>query len=54
MKLDEVDRRWVDALKPYVGGGFVPIYRNDDGSVDTVYTIDRFCEMHGIEKIDGK
>ena len=33
-EMNEQDSKWVDALKPYWGGGIVPNWKLADGSVD--------------------
>lgn len=45
------DRKWLNALKPYVGGGIVPLYRSADGTVDAVKTIDGLMQLKGCKKI---
>jgi len=49
--MDPCDKKWIDALKPYLGGGIVPIFRISDGSVDAQRTLERFAEMKGIHKL---
>lgn len=48
---ETTDRKWIDALKPYLGGGIVPVYTNPDGTVNAARTIDNFCLMKGARKI---
>lgn len=50
-KVNEMDRRWIDALSRYVGNGILPFYMDDLGVVDADATVDRFCEMHGIAAV---
>lgn len=45
------DRKWLDALKPYFGGGIIPLYRGEDGSVDAVKTVDGLMGLKGWKKI---
>lgn len=45
------DDKWINALRPYLGGGVVPTYKNPDGSVDAEKTIDNFCKLKGARKI---
>jgi hypothetical protein len=56
MKLSDSDRKWIDALRPYWGGGIVPVFRMPDGSVDAVKTIDRMMQSREQHKVgaDGK
>lgn len=49
-----VDDLWLDALRPYVGGGIVPFYRTPAGAVDAARTIDAFMRMHNVCKLDPK
>jgi poly(3-hydroxybutyrate) depolymerase len=51
---NERDQAWVNALKPYLGGRIVPLYMDSDGTVNAEKTIDRFCELHGVHKLDPK
>ena len=51
LNLNEIDRKWVDALKPYYGGGTVPLYHNPDGTVDASRTIQRFAESHDVQPL---
>lgn len=51
-ELNERDRQWVNALKPYLGGGIVPIWFNGDGTVNAERTIDSFCEFKDAHKLD--
>jgi hypothetical protein len=46
--MNDCDRKWIDALKPYVADGLLPLYRLDDGTLDAAATIARFCQMHEI------
>jgi len=49
-EMPDSDRKWVDALKPYIGGGIVPFYTLPDGSVDAQKTIDSFCMLNDVNK----
>ena len=50
MKTD-CDQKWVDAMKPYWGGGIVPVYYNADKSVNAERTLENFAKAHGFKKI---
>lgn len=52
-KLSDIDVGWINALKPYLGGGIVPIYRKPDGSIDAEKTMDQFCSLYGLKKLDS-
>lgn len=49
--MNEQDRKWVDALKPYWGGGLVPTWKLADGSVDAAKTLDWLMAAFGVEKV---
>lgn len=36
-----MDDKWIEALRPYNGGGIVPVWKLADGTIDAVKTIDR-------------
>lgn len=52
-KISDTDAGWINALKPYLGGGIVPIYRKPDGSINAEATMDQFCRLHGLKKMDS-
>jgi hypothetical protein len=49
--VNEHDEKWVNALRPYVGGGLVPFYRAADGSIDAVKTINSLMRLKGCKMI---
>lgn len=51
LPLNDRDRAWVDAIKRYLGDGHgpVPVYRNQDGTVNAVATIDSLMRMYDIK-----
>ena len=51
MEMNEQDSKWVDALKPYWGGGIVPIYWANGGGIDAQATIDRLMQAVGEKKV---
>ena len=48
--MNEIDQKWLDALKPYLGGGIVPIFFSGVGEIDAEKTIEHMCMLHGISK----
>jgi hypothetical protein len=46
-----VDEKWIQALKPYWGGGIVPVWKLEDGSIDAQKTIDWMMRARGEKKI---
>jgi hypothetical protein len=53
-KLNESDQKWIDALKPFWGGGTVPFWRNEDGTINAARTIDWMMRTRGEKKLDPK
>lgn len=53
-QLNARDQAWIEALRPYLGGGIVPIFRNDDGTVNAAKTIGQFCKLKGAHKLDPR
>jgi hypothetical protein len=53
-KMNEIDAKWISALKRYWGEGKgpVPFYRLPDGSVDAVQTLDRLLQAYGWKPLD--
>ena len=49
--MQDVDQKWVDALRPYWGGGIVPLFKNADGTVNAERTMEHFARMHRVPKI---
>ena len=49
--MDATDKKWINALKPYLGGGIVPYFRLSDGTVDAEKTMEAFCKAHDVVKI---
>lgn len=47
---DKIDKKWLAALKPYLGGGIVPFYRLPDNTINAEATINNFCMLHDIKK----
>lgn len=47
----EQDNKWIAALKPYWGGGIVPYWKLEDGSVDAVKTINHMMKSRGQKQI---
>jgi hypothetical protein len=45
------DQKWINALKPFWGGGTVPFWRDEDGSIDAQKTIDWLMRARGQKKI---
>lgn len=54
MKLTDADAVWIEALRPYMGERMVPIYPKPDGTLDQQATIDQFCLLHGVKRLDAK
>lgn len=50
--MNKIDTSWIDALRPYLGGGIVPCYYKPDGTIDPVKTVDQFCSLKGCKKLD--
>jgi hypothetical protein len=50
----EQDEKWIDALKPYWGGGIVPFWKLADGGIDAAKTIDHLMRAKDAKKIGPK
>lgn len=49
--MNPIDQKWIDALKAYWGGGIVPYWNIENGSVDAARTIDWMMRARGEKKI---
>ena len=45
-----VDQKWIDALRPWWGGGTVPFWRLPDGSIDATKTVEWLMTLRHQEK----
>jgi hypothetical protein len=43
--MSPADRKWLDALKPYLPDAVLPYYRSPDGSVDVDKTVKNFVRL---------
>lgn len=49
--MNDNDKKWMDALRPYWGGGVVPNWKLSNGEVDASRTIDWMMKVRGQKKI---
>jgi hypothetical protein len=57
MGYNEIDRKWLDALKILysVDKAVLPFWKNQDGSVDAVLTLTKFLTLQNIKiGVDGR
>jgi len=52
--MNSIDQKWLDAIRPYWGGGTVPFWSSQSGEVDADKTIDRMMKSRSQKKLDPK